>query len=465
MLVAVAAGCAPRAAGEAPASTPREVAPDHGDRWIADLSFEGGQWSVTYHFPAPQSALLFDSAHGAYRVAHWSASREISLENLFGLDGMFFDEPRTTARFSIDRPPQVTEGTTAFVPFSDGSQAIWAGQLALLTVASREAAEALGGDLSAWRGEQPLVHVRVNSDVPLLGPEGVGRRLEGTAHRGRGPFFYAGANIDRTSLEGSAMVIDPGLPAWVQAAFRVRMPEVQAVLAQRWSHSLSSLQLMLAWGGGVGPWSNRGRAEGRQIVMLVGGVEYLKEDPRLLGELVWFFAHEMTHLHQFADEGDGEPWMIEGFADTMATDVLVTLGLWNDAVLERRYWSVARECAQLLAHGPLAGARGRVGYVCGDLVGVALMSLLPDRNLARLWEEARSKTGSTHDAGSVTMGRLLEAARELGASERGLAAVEAFVTGEHDDTDAAIRTLLDHAGLEPRYVKGSLSTMRFPFQP
>jgi hypothetical protein len=389
----------------------------------------------------------------------------VSLENLHGLDGMFLDEPTATVRFSIEPPPQATEGTMAFVPFSDGTQAIWAGQLALLTVANREAAELLGGDLSAWSGEQPPVHVRVNSDVPLLGPEGVGRRLEGTAHQGRGPFFYAGANIDRSSLDGSAMVIDPGLPAWVQAAFRARMPEVQATLAQRWSQSLSSLQLMLAWGGGVGQWSNRGRAEGRQIVMLVRGVDYLKEDPRLLGELVWFFAHEISHLHQFADDGDGAPWMIEGFADTIATDVLVSLGLWNDAVLERRYWSVARECARLLSHGPLAGARGRVSYVCGDLVGVALMSLLPDRNLARLWREARSKTGSTHDADRVTTVRLLDAARGLGASEQGLAAVQAFVTGDHDDTDTAIRTLLDRVGLEPKYVKGSLSTMRFPFQP
>jgi hypothetical protein len=82
-----------------------------------------------------------------------------------------------------------------------------------------------------------------------------------------------------------------------------------------------------------------------------------------------------------------------------------------------------------------------------------------------LWKKARSKTGIAGDANRVTTTRLLEAARGLGASEEGLSAIDWFVTRDHDDTDTAIRTLLESVGLEPKYVKGSLSSMRFPFQP
>lgn len=460
-MLAVASGCtSPQ--GPAAAALPSsdvepaaEVSPAADlDRWVADVAFDGERWHVAYSFPVAQRALLFDSAHGTYRATHWSSVPAVSLESLHGLDGLFFEAPATAVRFDITPPATATEGTTAFVPFSDGTHAFWAGQLALLTVESREAAAALGGNLRAWRGQQPEIHVRVRSDTPLIGPDGAGQRFTGLAHQGHGPFFYAGHSDD------PMLIVDPGLPDWVKTAFRGRMPEVQRVLEGMWTQRLPRPQLMLAWGGGTGSWSNRGRAEDRQIVMLIQGEQYLETDVGLLGDLVWFFAHEMTHLHQFVDHGDdAESWMIEGFADTMATHVLVRIGLWNHAALERRYWSVARECARELSKGALAAARGRVAYVCGDLVGVALMALLPDHDLARLWKETRR---GAHQG--VTRARLLETARRLGASEEGLAGVDAFVTGDHGDTDRAIASLLESARLDPKYVNGSLSSLSFPFR-
>lgn len=453
-------GCAGAPQRSFPPAPPREAAASAesaaqaptDNRWRADLTFNGKRWRVDYRFPKTQSALLFDSAHGDYRTTHWSPLESwVTLERLEGLDGAFFAKSSTSALFDIDPPQAATEGTLAIVPFSDGTYAFWAGQLALLTVESRDAALALHGDLRKWHGEQPEIEVEVNSDVQLIGVAGVGKHFVGSAHHGHGPYFYTGTSED------PMLVVDPGLPDWVKSAFRTRMPEVQAALEQRWTQKLPRPQLMLAWGGGVGDWSNRGRAEGRQIVMRIQGAAYLQRDLKLLGDLVWFFAHEMSHLHQFADGGEGEPWMIEGFADTLATEVLVRIGLWDKGVLERRYWSVARECARELSKGPLASARGRVTYVCGDLVGVALMQLIPSGNIAQLWVEARRGTGR------VTRKRLLQVAKDLGANDAGVAAIDAFVANEHADTDGAIRTLLESAKLKPIYTKGSLSSLAFPF--
>ncbi len=424
------------------------------DGWRAKLSFDGKRWRVGYTCPEAQKALLFDTAHGVdYRSAAWKpAAASTRVEHLDGLDALLFDQPTTTAELELEPSKRATDGTLAVVPFSDGTHALWTGQFALLTVNSVEEARALRGDLRNWRGKQPKVEVEVSSDVALIGPGGVGKKFASTAHQGKGAYFYTGTSDD------PSLVVDPGLPPWVSAAFRTRMPEVRRTIEAVWQHDLPQPQLMLAWGGAEGKWTNRGRADGRQIVMHIQGAEYLERKDGLLEDLVWFFAHEMTHLQQFVDDGEGEPWMVEGFADTLATEVLVKIGMWDRAALERRYWSVARECARELSRGPLAEARGRAAYVCGDLVGVALLAQLPDGGLAELWKRARTSQAR------VDKKQLLEAARALRVGDAQLRAIETFVATRHDDTDAAIRSLLEAAGLKPKYVKGSLSSMAFPFR-
>ncbi len=441
-LIASLLACAACAttAPHAPASTATSTT------WRAELTFDGTAWHLDYRLPKAQRALLFDSHHGDYRTTHWTGT---PIEHHAGLDAVLPPAPTTTLAFTLTPPRTPPAGTLAVVPFSDGTHALWLGQLALLTAESREAVQALQGDLRRWRGLQPEFHVHARG--PLLGPDGPTQAFEARVHHGRGAYLYTGRSTDPRTI------VDPGLPAWVREAFVQRLPEVQRVLDTQWSQALPAPQLMLAWGGGEGEWANRGRAEGRQIVMHVQGARYTRPDPELLGELVWFFAHELVHLQQFAGGGDGDPWMIEGLADTLATDALVRIGLWDPKVLERRYWSVARECARELGREPLSRARGRAAHVCGDLVGVALANL-PRVDLPALWKQARSGPEPR-----VTLARLLDVARANGAPEPVLAAIDHFVTAQHGDTDAAIRALLEAAGLAPVYTDGSLSSMAFPF--
>lgn len=423
--------------------------------WRAKLSFDGGKWRLRYTFPEPVRALLFDSAHGeAYRATSWAPKTPgVSIEHLQGLDALLCEEPTSVVDFDLNLPKEAPQGTLAIVPFSDGTHALWSGQLALLTVESRAAAEALHGDLRAWRGEQPPVEIELTSSTPLIGPQGAATRHVVTAHQGRGAYIYMGKSED------PKLIVDPGLPQWVQRAFRTRMPQVKQLLDTSWAHQIPDPQLMLAWGGDQGPWSNRGRAEGAQIVMVIKGAEYAAPNDQRLGDLIWFFAHEMSHLHQFRDKAYGEPWMIEGFADTMATEVLVKLGLWDKRSLERRYWSITQECARELSKGALTELRGRASYVCGDLVGVALMKLLPDHSLAALWR------GAVGIDRRVSLKTLRQAALTLGVSATSLEALEQFITTKHPDPDKAIAVMLEAATLKPQYANGGLSSMDFPFSP
>lgn len=151
--------------------------------------------------------------------------------------------------------------------------------------------------------------------------------------------------------------------------------------------------------------------------------------------------------------------MIEGLADTFATSALTRLGLYDRGALERRYWGVARECARELAREPLADARGRGAYVCGDLAGVAMLGLLPQRDLAAVWKAARAASPD----GRVSLDALCAALTDAGATAEGVEALRRFVQEPHGDTDQAIRALLEAAQLAPVYVDGSLSSLQFPF--
>ncbi len=446
LIILLLAGCA-KVAAPAPAGDPAEPV------ITADVRLQAGAWQVTYTFVPPQSALLFDTSHGDYRTSSWTPGPGVALENLDGLDGMFFAEPAHTASFTIQPPTSRTEGTPPLLSFSDGSLALFTGQLAVLTVDSREAAVALRGNLGAWRGEQPPVAVRVSGDVPLVGPDGPGDVIEVTAHRGGGPYVYAG------TLEPIAdAMVDPGLPDWVEQAFHSYMPQVQAALARRWGQDIAPPMLMLAWAGAEGGLLNRGRADGRQISMVIQGAPYLTEERAVLADLVWFFSHELVHHHQFVEDGEGDSWMIEGLADTLATATLVDVGLYDQATLERRYWQVARTCARTLHGRALQGARGRIAYVCGDLVGVAMLGMLPEGDLAGVFKAARAAAG-----GEVSLEALVEALAARGVPAAATHAISHFVTAEHADSDLAIRELLEAAGRAPVYTAGSLSTMRFPF--
>lgn len=436
-------------ASHAPPAPP-EV--DSGPDYAVLIEVTENQWSFEYQFAEPVSALLLDTAHGPWRAQAWIPEPGVRLERSGALDLMVLDPPARRARFTLDPEAAQGEGTPPLLRFGDGGAAFYTGQLAVLTVESHEAALALEGDLGRWRGEQPPVQVRVRADQPLLGPEGAAESLVVSAQHGAGPYVYVGPGVE------GQLVLDPTLPASVQEAFSRDFPRVVEAASARWGQDLPPPVALLAWGGGEGGLHNRGYAHGRQIAMQVQGAPYLEPEPEAMADLLWFFAHELHHQHQFVPGRSGDTWMIEGFADTLATATLTELGVYDAAALERRYWRVARECARELPRGPLQGAKGRAAYVCGELAGLVVEARVPG-GLPAAW----AATWALSPERGPALEALLEAMGSLGAPPEATAALERFVTETHADSDAAIAALLEQGGLEPVFVDGGLSSLRFPF--
>lgn len=416
--------------------------------YSATLTRDDESWIVHYRFSDPQSALLFDTTHGSYRTTHWTPLDEgIELVNLNGLDGLFFDPPACEARLRIRPPTGQVTGTRPFLRFSDHSVAFYTGQLALLTVDSRESAQALHGDLSRWHGRQPPLLVDFESKGPVVADGKETPNLARvTAHLGAGPYIYPGP-IPAIRTSKSIIVLDPGLPEWL----RTRVPEdlaaVDAALEQRWQSDIPDAVNLLAWEGPADDWENSGRAVGSQITMSIRGSRYLQPDPEVVADLIWFFAHERTHHFQLASGISIEKWALEGSADTMATVILADLGLFDQRSLQRRYARVQYECAQALARGPLDSQSGGGAYACGDLISLGTMHLLPSQDLFGFWRELLA-TAKAQDA-RVDTSFYVYVLRREGIDDGILSTIERFVTESHPDPDAATIDLLDAMGLDP----------------
>lgn len=418
----------------------------------ATLTRDRDSWIVHYRFPEQQSALLFDTTHGDYRTTHWTPlDQGAELVNIDGLDALFFERPTQEARLRIRPPTKQVDGTLPFLRFSDDSLAFYTGQLALLTVDGREAAEALHGDLSRWHGQQPPVFVTFEADGAIVADRRETlNRVTVAAHLGAGPYLYPGP-IPVIRTDGSIMVLDPGLPEWLRGRLPEDLAAVDAALEKRWRSDIPDAVSLLAWGGPGDDWQNIGRAEGSQITMSILGSRYLRPDPEALADLIWFFAHERAHHFQLEPGIQIEEWLLEGAADTMATVILADLGLLNQRALHRRYARVQHQCARELAQGPLDSRRGT--HACGDLISLGTLASLPNHDIFGFWRDLL-ETAKAQGAWVDTSFYLYALQREE-IDESVLTAMQRFVTESHADPDVATIDLLESLGLKPVYDRES----------
>ncbi|PRP95853.1 hypothetical protein ENSA5_37220 [Enhygromyxa salina] len=429
--------------------TPANRAPaEEQQGFAATLTREGDVWIVHYRFSEPQTALLFDTAHGDYRTSYWTPLDEgVQLENLDGLDGLFFEVPAQEVRLQIRRPSSRVAGTRPFLKFSDNSLAFYSGQLALLTVDSRVAAEALHGDLSLWHGQQPPVFVTFEANGPIVTdrretPE----RVTVTAHLGAGPYIYDGP-IPVIRTDASIMVVDPGLPEWLRVGVPKNLAAVDEALKGRWQTDIPDAVNLLAWEGPGEEWHNTGRAEGSQIAMSILGTRYLQPNQEVLADLIWFFAHERAHHFQLRPGVPIEEWPLEGAADMMATIVLADLSLIDQRGLQRRYARVQHQCAQELAQGPLDQLQG--AHACGELLSLGTLNIIPNHDFFGFWRDLLA--GAESQGARVDTSFYLYVLRKEGIDETILAAIQRFTSESHTDPDTATIELLQIFGLEPIY--------------
>jgi len=317
--------------------------------------------------------------------------------------------------------PAVPGGTSLLV-YGDGRSLLWSGSLALATVDDLEAAEALNGSFRGWRGTQ----------LPLTveGPDGTSVRVE----LGSGPYVPS---------EGSpwTSTLDASLPPWVVELFEARWPVVDGALAERFGPTEAAVT-HLGWAGESEAWANDGFAQPPVIGMMTTTSTDPAQQEAHRNALTWFFAHERVHHHQLGRGVSVRGWPLEGGADTLATAVLWEEGFLDDAALQARYAGVRRDCARELARGPVRRAPGRVQYVCGDLLQLAIWKATGD--LVGFWGQTLDMAAAQ---GASVDGDFTQYVLAGMVDADTAAAFVAFETERHDDPDAAIQALLEAVDL------------------
>jgi hypothetical protein len=394
--------------------TVETVAPDPEVRGA--LNWEGGRWQVELT-PPPGEVFLFETQHGDYRTEQWTV--EGGRIEAHGFDILIREAE--TVRFEIEAPRDAPPGLPTLA-YADGSSLFNTGQLALATVEDLETARALDGRWRNWSG----VQLPVTVSLPSGGSASV--------QYGAGPFVGTDGRI------GSS--VDGGLPSWIGEAFTADWPRVEAALAERFADPIPPAVTHLGYAGEADGWHNTGLAVPPTIAMWVQTSANPEDQANHLAAIRWFFAHERVHHHQFAAGVGVRGWPLEGAADTFASATMVQLGWADEAWLTSHYDTVRSECAAELARGPVRNAPGRVRYVCGDLLNLAVWGSTGD--LGGFWEGLLSdaKSQGARVDGSFFMYALRKRVDPDIAS-----AFEHFETARHDDPDAALATLLETAGI------------------
>ena len=432
-----------------------------------------GLFRVEYSFATPQSAMIFSRSRNDYRSESWHPlDPGVRLERLNGFDALIFETPTLGASFNVRARPEIRYlEYSHFVSFSDGGLALFTGQFELLPVVAREAALALNGDLSRWNGEQPLLGVRVQSDRPMIRRGERIRSGDVEISTGGGAFIYFGDSQLEAS-ESYVGIMDQELPAWIRETFPDTLAFLFSQLEQGWGFALEQpAALLFAYEGNENPgFSNKGGVLDRQLIMQSSGQQLDQDDDYVRPYLMWFFAHEASHLFQFSRgpqlSDNRDSWIHEGAANAMANRILFEQTPENHA-----YWRYATArawsgCIASLENGPLRGAalRGefQAYYDCGEFMALMTDAMLPELTLYDFWNEMLTDAEMSDNAYNATT--YFSTLSRLGVEDDLIARLSAIVDNPTEDPGSVLLQLMIDVGLEPEFTEANnaVRAYRYP---
>ena len=421
-----------------------------------------GLWRIDYEFAVPQDSVLFSRSNGDYRVNTWTPlDGAAPVERIGGFDAMVFDAPTQAASYLIEPYKEaVPKEYDPYLSFSDGGVAIFTGQFELLPAESREAIEALGGDLGNWQGEQGEMKITIRSGASMLMN---GEKYQGEMSyqsRGGGTYVYVG---DGTIQEGDSYVgvIDEMLPEHMRLTLDQDLATIYDVYETRWGFTLPErATLYYAFGGYEDPgYSNSGSVLGTLMVIRSKGDNLRDPHPEIRFRNLWFFSHETAHMFQSVSFGQlmsgPHSWIHEGSADAMAYGVLYGLDADASNLVHEGYQKAFDDCHTFLEQGSMATAhfdgRFRAHYVCGQIFTAAMDAALQAHNVYDLWNAAAGRSeahiGQPDEA-------FFGAFIDLGGEEQIVNQIRVLLTEELENPELQLTALVESSGLARRSDSG-----------
>ena len=370
------------------------------------------RWRVTIHHPRATDAFVFPNSRHRFRSAKWSIIEPVRgayWSTINGHDAVVLDRP--ASRITLDFPSDFSffeKDYTLNVPFTDGSRLLYTGHLRT----------------RAHDDKRVLPHVWTFTTSPtrpirIFGQSGVGR-LEWAQPSVDETFVYFGSIVPEPTPR-MTLIVDPGLPEWVETQMRDLIPRQFDFFARMTRAELPFTPLIVVTYGGSKGSGRTFAGHGLQgmLAITISGEQWMPKTPD--AEEYWFrhLAHEAFHLwgaqaYRHVDEAE---WLSESMAEYASLLASADAGVMSPRHIAAFLDNAMDECAQRLNATPLRESLGpgqsRNVYTCG----VLLQKVVDDaarRGGSDIWSVWRATYSSSRP---YTTADFLRAVRDVTSDE------------------------------------------------
>lgn len=371
------------------------------------------RWRVTIRQPKPTDAFVFPHSRHQFRAAKWSIIEPADgahWSTVDGHDAIVLDSP--AAKVTVDFGSDfgfLEKDYNLNVPFTDGSRLLYTGHLR-----SRRREDTTVAPHQWTFTSSPGRLIRIFGDV------GAGK-LTWSQEWGDETFVYFGSIVPERTPR-MTLIVDPGLPEWVEKQMRELVPRQFDFFARMTRTELPFTPLIVVSYGGARGSGRTFSGHGLQgmLAISISGEQWMPHTGD--AEQYWFrhLAHEAYHLwgaqaHRNAEEAE---WLSESMAEYASLLASLDAGVM-DAEAVNAFLAAAREsCASRLNATPLRNSLGpgqsQNVYTCG-----AVLQSIVDRAARRagsdIWSVWRATW--TH-RGPYTTRDYIEAVRAITKDEQ-----------------------------------------------
>ena len=408
------------------------------------------RWRVTIQHLEPANAFVFPQSRRPFRAKRWSIvePREGRWEEIGGLDAIVADEPFSKIVVDFFSDFSLLEKDYRLnVPFTDGSRLLYTGHL---RTRRPEQSSASAHDFT----------FRTYPDRPIriLDTSAVGRlRWEAPLDE---TYVYFGP-ISPESTARMTLIVDPGLPEWIERQMRELIPHQIDYFANKTGGELPFQPLIVvSYGGSKG--SGRTFSAGGLQGMLEIGISGDQWMPKTRdAERYWFrhLAHEIFHLwgaqaNRHAEEAE---WLSEASAEYASLMVALDEEVFDAPAVDLFIVEAANACVARLGSTPLRESLGpgqsRNVYTCG-VVSQKVVDAAARRAGSDIWQVWRR----TYEVSRpYTTSHFIEAVREISGDTQTAAFVEELaVHGLSGDTALRITERLRASGMNVSLAGGEI---------
>lgn len=449
---------------------------EHGKVELTLSEVDQDKWLLTADFDRPQSHLIFASSDGNFRNETWKLISPGRLKSEEGVDSIHFDPPTQQMSFEITPTDgRVRMSRYPFFRFSDGGTIILSKQFYMVPADSEKQVSDLKGDLTKWRGFKIDHALRLATpQLAYVNGEVVSTETW-TKLEQDSKFIFVGPTGMR-QYDNFRGTIDSNLPAWVSQDVDANIGKIIESLEQLFGTSLPRQPDLFFMGD---PDSEKYFAysgvafPGQTLALKVEGDALRKESQPIFHEIMFFYAHEISHLFQHIEDvgrtTEEAAWISEGSANLMGHRALAKAGLTDNEFTNRELRNAYKSCRAVLAGDPLPAGRSLVQaryYDCGLMISLITEAALPDDDIFTFWS---ALTSAALDAGGVYNGDLYyELMHKRGADKNVTSALKNLIASHIENSENPLRpdlsidldTLLNDVGLSPRFARsGALIDM------